>query len=303
MAIGAELNADGSSKLTASEYQQLVGRIQDWVEYAVPAAETAVVVSRGDEDLLQFGSRPAWHFPRLPDGRWAGYHPADSADAIAQLEDLRAEGAAYFVLPNTAFWWLDFYDELNRHLDQCYETVVSNDDCRIYRLLEEGSWAADKALGATIRIPGITRADGRTLSQYLEKILPAEARAAVLSAASAPLPSGTEPWQPPQRAITDSGASDRELTALATRGVEFLVIPSAAFEWLDAHPALGETLSREHHLVTRQKHICEIHELTAPQVQTAPEVPAPPAPTSDAPPARQSLLERLGLRSAHRNGR
>ncbi len=297
----AELNADGSSKLTASEYQQLVGRIQDWVEYAVPAAETAVVVSRGDEDLVQLGARPAWHFPRLPDGRWAGYHPADSADAIAQLEDLRVEGAAYFVLPNTAFWWLDFYEDFNRHLDKRYEAVVSNEDCRIYRLLEEGSWAADRALSGTVRIPGITRADGRILSQYLDKVLPSEARAAVLSAATAPLPSGTEPWQPPQRAISDSEASNRELAALKTRGLDFLVIPSAVFDWLDDHPALGEALSREHRLVIRQQYICEIHELSAAQAQPAPTVPAPQATTPD-PRQRPSLLERLGLRSAHRNG-
>ena len=61
----AELNADGSKKLSASDYDHLVRRIQDWVEFAVPAGETVLVVSRGDEDLVRLASHSAWHFPQL----------------------------------------------------------------------------------------------------------------------------------------------------------------------------------------------------------------------------------------------
>lgn len=297
MATGAELDAGGSTEITASDYRQLVGRVQDWVRFTVPAAATTVVVSRGDDELMQLGGRPAWHFPRLPDGRYAGEYPADSAEAISQLEELRAQGAGYLVLPNTAFWWLDFYDDLRRHLEGHCETVVSNHDCRIYRLLEEGTYAADRALVSVAHVPGITGTDGRILSNFLDSLLPLGTRSAVLTAETVPLPSGADAWQPTRAAVADAQAADRELAALAARGVEFLVIPRATFEWLAAHPPLGEAAHRSHRLVTHQHYICEIYELIA-----APESPPSPAPAEshvapEQPQRHRSLFERLGLRA------
>ena len=286
-----------------------MGRIQGWVQDAVPAEEATVVVSRGDEALLQLGARSALHFPRLPDGRYAGHHPADSDDAIRQLEELRAQGAGYLVLPNTAFWWLDYYEGFARHLQENYDTVVSNDDCRIYRLLEEGSAGADTALVGPSRIPVTTRANGRILSQYLDTILPPGARTAVLNSSTAPVPTGTEAWQPPQAAITDPQAAADELVGLARRGVEFLVIPSVAFDWVKRHPALARGLKEGPRLVIRQKHICEIYELKAQRVATAVTEPASsPAPTPAPAPQRarsltKSLLEQVGRRLTPSNGR
>ena len=71
------------------DYGGLVDRVNAMVTAIVPSSETVLVVSKGDESLLRLGSRRGWHFPRSPDGRYAGYYPADSADAIAQLEELR----------------------------------------------------------------------------------------------------------------------------------------------------------------------------------------------------------------------
>jgi hypothetical protein len=297
LGTGAELTADGAARVTAEDYNQLVGRIQELVRYTVPATATTVVVSRGDEQLVDLGGRPAWHFPRLPDGRYSGEYPADSAEAISQLEEVRADGAGYFVLPSTAFWWLDFYDDFAGHLEERCEVVVSNSDCRIYRLLEEGSYAADRALVSVAHVPGMTRADGRMLSHFLDTLLPLGARSAVLTAAPTQLPAGSESWQPPQAAVEEARAAERELVALAARGVEFVVVPKASFEWLAAHPALLEALRRAHRLVTRQHYICEIYELAS-----SPEPVPSPAPTvvqaTPAPPRRpRGLLERFGLRA------
>ena len=52
----------------------------------------------------------------MEDGTYAGHHPADSAEAIAHLEALRAKGAEYIVFPQTALWWLDYYDALRELL-------------------------------------------------------------------------------------------------------------------------------------------------------------------------------------------
>ena len=308
MATGTELTAEGASKVTAAEYQQLVERIQELVRYTVPPTATTVVVTRGDEELVQLGERPAWHFPRLPDGQYSGEYPADGPAAVSHLEELRAEGAAYLVLPNTAFWWLDFYEELGTHLEEHCEEVVSNADCRIYRLLEEGSYAADRALVSVAHVPGMTRADGRTLSSFLDSLLPVGARSAVLTASTTQLPAGAESWQPPQAAVSEEHAAERELSALAARGVEFFVIPEPSFDWLAAHPPLGAALRSSHRLVTRQHFICEIYELRenaepAPAREGAPPTPTPRHAVSEQPRRNRSLLERLGLRAGQFDGR
>jgi hypothetical protein len=292
------LNADGSSKLRESDYEHLVERIKDRVGDTVPSRATTVVISRGDEQLLQLGERPAWHFPRQADGSYAGHHPVDSAEAISHLEELRGQGAGYLVLPSTAFWWLDFYDDFRRHIEEHYDKLVASSDCRIYRLFEKGSDAADTApmLG---RPSGATRDSNRALSSLLDSLLPSGTRLAGLSVGNGPAPSGAEPWQPPPAAVGDVEATERELDALASGGVEFLVIPRSAFEWIRMHPALAEALRRGHQLVTHQQHVCEIYELSAVREQHS----VPAHSTASEPPRKRSLLERLGLRAGNRDGR
>ena len=73
---------------------------------------------QGDPALLKLGRRRrGLHFPQTNDGVYAGYHPRDAAAAVRHLEELRRKGAEYLVLPATAFWWLEHYVGLNRHLD------------------------------------------------------------------------------------------------------------------------------------------------------------------------------------------
>ena len=59
--------------------------------------------------------------------------PADGAEAVAELERLRGQGAAFLVVPQTALWWLDHYDEFARHLDERYRRSRL-DSCEIYDL-------------------------------------------------------------------------------------------------------------------------------------------------------------------------
>ena len=114
------------------EYTALVQRVRQTVSDALPPGSTVLMVSKGDERLLEFDHLRAWHFPRLPDGGWKGYHPADSAEALAGLEELRAQGAAYIAFPGPMLWWLDFYDELARRLER--RALVREDACAIFEL-------------------------------------------------------------------------------------------------------------------------------------------------------------------------
>jgi radical SAM protein with 4Fe4S-binding SPASM domain len=117
------------------EYLELVEQVRCVVQSAIPDDETVLVVSRGDERLLDLEGRHAWHFPRDEDGAFAGYHPRDSTSAMRHLEALRAEGAAYLVLPATAFWWLDHYRELVAYLVGRYEVVLEDPGaCVIFSL-------------------------------------------------------------------------------------------------------------------------------------------------------------------------
>ena len=44
-------------------------------------------------------------------------------------------GAGYLIFPRTSFWWLDYYGDFKRHLDERYETVFRLEEaCHIYRL-------------------------------------------------------------------------------------------------------------------------------------------------------------------------
>lgn len=105
------------------------------VERATIVNATVLIVSKGDEELLILNDRIGWHFPRSESGEYAGSYPADSAEAIAHLESLRAQGAEFLVFPKTAFWWLDYYAEFRQHLESRYRvTARGNDSCVIFDL-------------------------------------------------------------------------------------------------------------------------------------------------------------------------
>ncbi len=132
----AELaNPDKDSDYRISlHYQRMAQRVREVICTHVPEGSTVLVASRGDPAFLQVHGRRGWHFPQDEAGVYAGYHPADSAAAIAHLEQLRARGGNYFVLPGTSYWWRTFYGDFQRHLDQTYHRIAGGDDAVIYRL-------------------------------------------------------------------------------------------------------------------------------------------------------------------------
>jgi hypothetical protein len=110
----------------------MVERLRDAVTEAVPAGARVLIVSRGDRELVDFEGLDCRHFPQDEAGRYAGFHPRDGAEAVAQLEALREDGAQYLVFPATAYWWLRHYVELAEHLDGLERT--DGDVCTVFRL-------------------------------------------------------------------------------------------------------------------------------------------------------------------------
>jgi GT2 family glycosyltransferase len=118
-------------------YEREAQHLREAVSATVPDDATVLVVSHGDEALLDLEGRPARHFPEAEDGDWAGHHPADSAEAIERLEASRGDGARYLVVPPTYRWWLSYYDGLRRHLESRYQAVHSDERGGDIYLLEE----------------------------------------------------------------------------------------------------------------------------------------------------------------------
>jgi hypothetical protein len=123
--------AEGREPL--DDYDELVRRVNATALAALPPGARVLVVSRGDEQLLP-PSLAASHFPQAPDGGYAGYHPADSAAAVAQLERCRGDGAEFLLLPSTAYWWLDYYGGFLQHLMGRGRVLHHDGHCVIFDL-------------------------------------------------------------------------------------------------------------------------------------------------------------------------
>lgn len=121
-------------KLNHVAFQQLADIIGETVRSVLPPRANVMVVSRGDEDLLQLDGRQGWHFPQTREGVYAGHHPGDSAEAITHLETLKERGGGFVLFPRTAFWWLSHYDDFHRHLEDRHDRIWRDDYSIIYRL-------------------------------------------------------------------------------------------------------------------------------------------------------------------------
>ncbi len=97
------------------------------------------MVSKGDDELIQLDGRLGGHFPQVEGGVYAGHHPANSREAIIDLERQRSSGAEFLVIPRTSLWWLDHYGELRDYLVRSCRQVANQDDaCVIYALRSPG---------------------------------------------------------------------------------------------------------------------------------------------------------------------
>jgi GT2 family glycosyltransferase len=121
------------------EYTALAERVRTAARETLPQDATVVVVSKGDEALLDLGARRAWHFPQTDDGAYAGHYPADSSEAIAQLDQMRARGGDFLLVPEPAGWWLEHYSGLRAHLETRHSLLLrAPGTCSIFDLRDCG---------------------------------------------------------------------------------------------------------------------------------------------------------------------
>jgi hypothetical protein len=138
-----DAEANGQDRFAPGErlaYLELKERIKPIVDAIVPPGEIVLVVSRGDESLIELTGREGWHFPQEGDGAYAGRHPTDSAEATAQLEELRRRGARYLLIPASDAWWVEHYSDFGRHLSERYERLThAGAPCLVFRLEHKGA--------------------------------------------------------------------------------------------------------------------------------------------------------------------
>ena len=138
-AVASLSGGQASAKLA---YYQMIRAIRAMVQRLLPRDATVIVVSKGHDELLRLYRRRAWHFPQDRAGEYSGFYPSNGQSVIAQLEAARSRGGDYFILPATAFWWLEKYPEFARHLDRRYRLIERNEEaCAIYALHEPGPWS------------------------------------------------------------------------------------------------------------------------------------------------------------------
>lgn len=252
-----------------ADYRSMIARICGLVERVIPGGATVMVVSRGDDELLKLGARKGWHFPQNGEGLYAGHHPANSPEAIRQLEELRARGGEFLVFPATAFWWLEHYGDFQRHLQSRYALTAREDqtaqifDVRARQTPARGAMGGTDANRYAILV--------KQLRRMVEGLLPADAKVAVISRGdSALLQLGSrQAWHVPADASgryaghhpADGTAALAQIRATRARGAQFLVIPSTAFWWLDFYQELARHLRQQCRLVQHQPHVGTIFEL------------------------------------------
>jgi glycosyltransferase involved in cell wall biosynthesis len=118
------------------EDQPEVLRIRQAVQHCVPVDSSLLVISKGDDALLDHPGRQAWHFPQDDTGAFPWHYPADSAEAIAHLDlvQSRSGGFDFLLIPQTSFWWLSHYTDFARQLEASYRVVWRDHSCLIFKL-------------------------------------------------------------------------------------------------------------------------------------------------------------------------
>jgi len=118
----------------ALHYESVKQGVRRVILSCLPSTANVLILSGGDDELIDLGERRGWHFPQGNQREYAGFHPRDSAEAIRNLELVRRHGGEFLVFPEPSFWWLDHYREFHEYLQQKYAVAYSDQCCLIYDL-------------------------------------------------------------------------------------------------------------------------------------------------------------------------
>ncbi len=231
------------------EYDELCRRLEAVLRNATAADAIIAIASKGDPRLVEIEGREGRHFPGDAEGRYAGYYPRTSEEAIAQLEAARGAGAEFLCLPATALWWLDHYQGLASWLStHCQVLAEDPDTCVLYDLVRVPTQADEERSGA-----------GAQILALLDSLLPEDAVVYAIGIAG-------EDVSTPSRTVTSIAAPglfglQRKLEGGAERPT-FLVLVHTDSP-LAPQPGLEESLATWTARVAQRKDLCDIFQVTA----------------------------------------
>jgi glycosyltransferase involved in cell wall biosynthesis len=129
-ALGITVDAEGWKE--RSWLHRLDQAVRD-IDSVVPPGSTFLLA---DEDEWATGGfvcgRRCLMFPER-DGRYWG-RPANDDEAIQELNQVKDAGIAFVVFAWPAFWWLDHYAGLDKHLREAGRVVFENDRVKVFAL-------------------------------------------------------------------------------------------------------------------------------------------------------------------------
>ena len=227
-------------------YRDQVDRVRAQVRATVPEGARVLVMTRGDEALLRLERRQGEHFPQSPTGLYAGHYPADGDEAVAHLEELRAGGAEYLVIPAEARWWLEHYPQLRTALEKDGELLASDAGAAdIYALArtERGADQRPAALEAARIAPPV--------SSLLGALLPARAGVVLIGLGAEEIDlDGRRCWRLQAEPVK---ATIEQARAACAAGARFVVLlhPDRVTEALDGRyrPIFAKSMK----LICRQR--------------------------------------------------
>jgi hypothetical protein len=253
----------GPAAITHLDYKRLVLQLRGVVEATLPEGAVVAVVSKGDDELLEFAGRRGLHFPLASDGGYAGHHPADSASAINLVESARASGAQFLLFPATASWWLSHYAELTDHLDSRYSRLVDDAVCVLFAL----GTPPQPASVVTSDYPGLVLRVRDTVHTHV----PMDATVLVVSRGDDELLNlyGRRAWHFPRgddggyagHYPRDSEAAIDHLERLHSRGASHLVVPATAVWWLQYYEGFRAHLDKRYESLVEADDTCVLYEL------------------------------------------
>jgi glycosyltransferase involved in cell wall biosynthesis len=131
---GLGINADPQQWMHNSWWGR-IDRLRAELSRVVPGGEQLTLI---DQDEVRNDLKDDWSVRSFPehDGEYWG-PPADDAEALAELERHRREGAHYLAVAWPAFWWLLHYSGLREHLSDKCQRLVDSDVLIVFDLAEQ----------------------------------------------------------------------------------------------------------------------------------------------------------------------
>jgi hypothetical protein len=236
------------------QYRDQVDRIRAQVRATVPEGSRVLVITRGDEALLRLERRRGEHFPQTQTGLYAGHYPSDGDEAVAHLEELRAAGAEYLVIPAEARWWLEHYPELKTTLEDDGELLPSDSQTALIYALTR-SEACPSGHPAELEPDRVAP----PISSLLRALLPDRAGVVLIGLSAEAIEIDDRPcWRLPAEPV---GPVIEQTQAACEAGAQFVALlhPDSTSEALDGRyrPEFAESMN----LICRQR-LADVFEVT-----------------------------------------